>query len=578
MNFEHKSIDIYCIDGTKCINKGDADWDYYNISMIDRDGNMAESIFETLDKCRAIRAEYVSSEKYLRYGNSEKDLLRYINRQFDMYNKYYSRFSVDDGKFVFSNKFGTAKISFDDINFKVNKSTKSIEFHCQDGSKCIKKYDFKNELTTWNYYNVSLLEADGNMSDVVYTVKEKCDKLKALYAGESNDDGDDGDESVAALLNYINKQFSKYNSYEATLNVRNNKLIFANNMSDADPMNFNDIGFRMNKGTKSVEIYCLDNSKCIRKGDSDWDYYNVSMLDDGEMASEVYTVLEKCKKLKRAVLNGGAADDVVDEDYDDNSISGILSYVNRQFSRFNSFESNFEVKNNRLVFTNNMSATDPLNFNDIGFRVNEDTKSVEIYCLDNSKCIPKGGSDWDYYNVSMVSSSGNMANEVYKVSELCNKMKKMILKDGGAKDEDNSGRKKKNTGSTDGTGGNTASKKKIADQYLSDINRWYQNNGKEVMTWEIDWANKQLVYTKADCKCYIPLENTTISYQYVSLQKPEPYGIDFKTNDKQYELVCNKGNKETGDELFTYLNNKSIADDTVEAFQRIQKLVLFGKE
>lgn len=459
INYKHKSIDIYCIDGSKCINKGDMDWDYYNVSMLDSDGKMAKSIFETLEKCRQVRKEYVNREKYVSYGNSEKELLRYINRQFDRYNKYYSRFGVEDSKFVFSNKFGTAKLSFDDIYFKVNAGTKSVEFHCSDGSKCIQKYDFKGKLTTWDYYNVSLVEEGGSMSDVVYTVKEKCDKLKAMHSG-GNNPVDDGEESIAGLLKYINSEFGKYNSYDARFEVRNGKFIFSNNMSSADPLDFNDIGFRINKGTKSVEIYCLDYSDCIRKGGSDWDYYNVSMLDGDEMASTAYTVYEKCKLLKKLAQGGGDEEDVViDDNYDDNSVSGILKYVNRQFDRFNGYDAKLDVRSGKLIFSNNLSDADPLDFSDIGFRMNESTKSVEIYCLDNSKCIRKGGSDWDYYNISLVAPSGNMAKEAYTVFDLCKKMKRLALNNDGGSGDDNSGKKKKKTGSTDGTSGGASKKK-----------------------------------------------------------------------------------------------------------------------
>lgn len=312
INYKFNSIDIYCLDGSKCIQKGDSDWDYYNISMIDN-GRIAEDvIFETLDRIRAIKKYYVSSEKYVYYGNSEDDLLRYINRQFDRYNKYYARFEVEDDKLVFSNKFGTAKIPFNEINFKINTNTKSVEVHCNDGSKCIQKYDFDGSVTGWDFYNVSLVEEDGSMSDVAYTVKEKCDKLLAMHNGGGGGGGSFNpnayDEStIDGLLAGINAAFDRFNTYESKFSVdRYNKtLIFENNMSAAEPLRFSDIGFRVTSSRKSIDIYCKDGSDCIQKGGSNWDYYNVSLVDGDNMYDGIYSILSKCEKLQNMVLAGG---------------------------------------------------------------------------------------------------------------------------------------------------------------------------------------------------------------------------------------------------------------------------------
>lgn len=313
INYKFNSIDIYCLDGSKCIKKGDSDWDYYNISMIEN-GTIAEDvIFETLDRIRAIKKYYVSSEKYVYYGNSEDDLLRYINRQFDRYNKYYARFEVEDDKLVFSNKFGTAKIPFREINFKINTNTKSVEVHCNDGSKCIQKYDFDGSVTGWDFYNVSLVEEDGSMSNVAYTVKEKCDKLLALHNGGGNVDNRPSfdpnayDEStIDGLLAGINAAFDRYNTYESKFSVdRYNKTLnFENNMSPADPLRFSDIGFRVTESRNSIDIYCKDGSKCIQKGGSSWDYYNVSLVDGDDMYNGIYDILRKCEKLQNMILRG----------------------------------------------------------------------------------------------------------------------------------------------------------------------------------------------------------------------------------------------------------------------------------
>lgn len=313
INYKFNSIDIYCLDGSKCIKKGDSEWDYYNISLIDN-GKIAEDvIFETLDRIRSIKRYYTSSEKYVYYGDSEADLLRYINRQFDRFNKYYARFEVEDDKLVFSNKFGTAKIPFSEINFKINTNTKSVEVHCNDGSKCIQKIDFDGSVTGWDFYNVSLVEDDGSMSSVAYTVKEKCDKLLALHNGggynpsPSFDPNAYDDSTIDGLLAAINAAFDRYNSYESKFSVdRYNKtLTFENNMSPAEPLHFGDIGFRVTSSRKSIDIYCKDGSKCISKGSSDWDYYNVSLVDGDNMYDGIYDILAKCEKLQNMVLNGG---------------------------------------------------------------------------------------------------------------------------------------------------------------------------------------------------------------------------------------------------------------------------------
>ncbi len=463
INYKHNSIDIYCIDGSKCIEKGNDNWEYYNVSMIDG-SRIAKVIFETLDKCREIRSLIVKKEKKAYYGSSEADLLRYINRQFDLYNQYNSRFEVDNdnGQLVFSNRFGTSKIKFSNIVFKLNTSAKSVEFHCKDGSKCIARYDFDGKESTWNYYNVSLVTESDEMADEAYKVKEKCDQLQAKYVSEdegaddyNKDDAYDGDGSVDDLLAYINRQFKNYNKYgsQFKVNKRNQTLIFSNEMSTAEPIPFENIGFRLDNKHKSIDIYCIDGSECIYKG-SEWEYYNISLINSKEeMADVIHTVMEKCRELKSLVLNGG---EIVD--------------------------------NNQKV--------------------------------------------------------------------------------------------KKNTGSTEGNRDDNRVKnsKSKALTYLSDINSWYKNNGKAAYIWEIDWTKKQLVYSYDNCKCYIPLENTTIRYEYVKSQGNEPYGVDFLTKGEKYLYDCEDGYNNSGEELNTYVNQKSIADDCIEAFERIQNLVLYGHE
>ncbi|MGB0862527.1 MAG: hypothetical protein ACPG19_14380 [Saprospiraceae bacterium] len=305
INYKHKSIDIYCIDGSKCIQKGGTAWDYYNISMIDN-GKMAKSIFETLDKCRELRSIHTKSITNEYYSDSQEDKLRFINRQFDLYNKYYSRFDIEDDKLVFSNKFGTAKTPLNQIYFKVTEKNKSVEFHCKDGSKCIEVYNPDGDLSTWNYYNVSLVDENSNMVNVVYEVKDKCDGLQAQKKPRQKSYNN---AKTANLLDYINGEFQKYNSYDSFFSVDkyNKTLIFSNSMGDSEPIPLANIDFRINEQHKSIDIYCIDGSRCIKKG-SDWDYYNVSLIDNGEMISHIGAVTRKCKELKSIVMTGESGD------------------------------------------------------------------------------------------------------------------------------------------------------------------------------------------------------------------------------------------------------------------------------
>lgn len=301
LNYKHKSIDIYCIDGSKCIEKGGSNWDYYNISMIEN-GKMSKTIFETLDKCRKLRSIQTQSITNEYYSNSQEDILRFINRQFDLYNKYYSRFDIEDNNLVFSNKFGTSKTPFNKIYFKISEKNKSIEFHCKDGSRCIESYNLDEKMSTWSYYNVSLVDENGNMVDIAYKVKAKCDELK--LAVESSPQVDKN-HNVASLLDYINGEFRKYNTYGSSFSVNDvdKTLIFSNSMSSSDPIPLANIDFRINEKHKSIDVYCIDGSKCIKKG-SAWDYYNVSLVDNGEMISHINRVMKKCKELKEVVING----------------------------------------------------------------------------------------------------------------------------------------------------------------------------------------------------------------------------------------------------------------------------------
>ena len=317
INDKTKSVDVYCISDEKCINKYDDNgklttWDYYNVSMPDGDG-MASSIYTVLDKCKQLKS-IVLGVNTLK-SDQPTALLRYINSQFARYNKYDSRFDVDrsSNELIFNNKFGTANIPFSEIGFRLNEKHKSIDVYCLDGEKCIEKYDDSGELTTWDYYNVSMPDGDG-MASSIYTVLEKCKTLKTYFSNVHRDgdefiDDDvsiDDDSSIDELLTYINSEVSKYNKYGSRLSVDGDKLIFMNEFGRAD-IPFRAIDFRMNEKHNSIDIYCIDGEKCIEKYDNSdalttWDYYNISMPDGDGIAATATTVLQKCKALKKKAL------------------------------------------------------------------------------------------------------------------------------------------------------------------------------------------------------------------------------------------------------------------------------------
>lgn len=307
MDVKSYSVDVYCLDNEKCINMYDDDgkrstWSYYNISMPDN-GGMAESGYTVFEKLKQLK-RIVTGEN-ITDSDEPTALLFYINSQFSKYNKYDSRFDIDKetNELIFVNKFGIARIPFANIDFKINEKTKSVDVYCLDGEKCIEKYDGSGELTTWSYYNVSLIDGD-EMSSEIYTVLRKCKKLKTYFSDVT--DYVDNEESIDELLNYINLEVSKYNKFGSLLSVDKDKLIFMNEFGRAD-IAFKAIGFKINDKTKSIDIYCLSGEKCIEKYDDSgdlttWDYYNISMPDGDEIASTATTVLEKCKALKKKAL------------------------------------------------------------------------------------------------------------------------------------------------------------------------------------------------------------------------------------------------------------------------------------
>jgi hypothetical protein len=386
---------------------------------------------------------------FLSYGQNSNnstvsDLLDYINTEVGKYNKYEANFSVEGKFLVFGNKFGEARIPFSKIGFRMDEKTYSIDIFCLDNKKCINMYNEDGKLSTWAYYNVSMPDGD-EMAESGYTVFNKFKKLKGIVLGEIIVDT----ESSAALLFYINRQFSKYNKYNTQFDIDKeaNKLIFTNQFGIAR-IRFADIGFKLNKKTKSIDVYCLDGSKCIDKYDdsgelSTWNYYNVSMPDGDEMASEIYTVLTKCKKLKRSILGTTQNDDVVHYDDDNNeevidvvvddglSIDDLLNYINSEIRKYNKYGSRLSVDGDKLIFMNNFGRAD-ISFRSIDFRIDEEHNSIDIYCIDGSKCIDKYDNseeltNWDYYNISMPDGDG-MASSAVTVLERCKALKKKALR------------------------------------------------------------------------------------------------------------------------------------------------------
>jgi hypothetical protein len=358
-------------------------------------------------------------------------LLDYINTEFGKYNKFDAHFGVEGNFLVFSNQFGVARIPFKNLDFRVDEKSSSIDVYCISGEKCINKYDDNGVLSTWDYYNVSLIDGS-TMAGSIYTILDKCKQLKSIMTGNVTNDSDDAN----ALLTYINKQFSKYNKYGSQFDVDKyaKALIFKNEFGTAN-IPFSEIGFRINEEHVSIDIYCLDGSACINKYDDSgelttWDYYNVSMPDGDGMASEIYTVLEKCKKLRTYFVDN----DNVDEDVpveDNSNIDELLTYINSEIKKYNKYGARISVDRENLVFMNDYGRAN-IPFSSIDFRMNDEHHSIDIYCLNGSKCIEKyDNSDnlttWDYYNISLPDGDG-MAQSATQVLQKCKTLKQKALR------------------------------------------------------------------------------------------------------------------------------------------------------
>lgn len=383
--------------------------------------------------------------------NKIDQILDYINREFATYNKVEAHFRVEDEKLVFANKFGVARIPFQKIDFRINDKTNSIDIFCVANDKCIYKYDDDGKLTTWDYYNVSMPDGDG-MASSKHTVLSKCKELKNLVLGVNNDVSGD----MNSLLQYVNSEISRYNKYSAALNVQGTNLIFTNEFGRAS-IPFQHIDFRMNTKHNSIDIYCLDGSKCIEKYDdkgalTTWDYYNISMPDGSGMAASGNTVLQKCKAIKSLALNGDNNNYDDNSDHD-NSVSGLLRYINGEFDKYNKFESHFVVQGKNLVFTNEFGKAS-IPFSSIDFRMNYKHNSIDIYCINGDKCIEKYDDNgelttWDYYNVSLPNGD-RMAASANNVLAKCSSLKKVVMGQFNKTDEVNPVKPKRdNTGSTE---------------------------------------------------------------------------------------------------------------------------------
>ena len=365
---------------------------------------------------------------FLSYGQTSNystvsSLLNYINTEVGKYNKYEAYFDVDQKSLVFANKFGVAKIPFSEIDFRMDRKSFSIDVYCLAENKCIKMYNNEGDLSSWNYYNVSMPH-NGGMAESGQIVFAKFKELKKIIATQNVVAAD----ASTVILRYINSQFSKYNKYDTHFDVDRvrNQLIFTNQFGTAN-IPFSDIDFKLNAKTKSIDVYCLDGEKCIKKYDDNnelttWNYYNVSLQDGDEMANEIYTVLENCKKLKTYFSN------IVDEG---ESIDEILVYVNSEIGKYNKYGSRISVDGDNLIFMNEFGRSD-IPFRWIDFRMNYEHNSIDIYCIDESKCIKKYDDNgelttWNYYNISML-MEGGIAPTAKVVLEKCKSLKKRVLR------------------------------------------------------------------------------------------------------------------------------------------------------
>jgi hypothetical protein len=191
----------------------------------------------------------------------------------------------------FYDDFGTYSIYLDNATFSIDNGI--LEINCANSEKCI--YQVKKETfegVYWESYSMGL--DGGNLSEVL----DKINEIKSIVLGGNTISTISYDED----LNYINNQFSLYNSYHTVFSVYpdSKQLAFSDDFGGY-ACYFAEVEIK--ESNDLLEIRCTNGSKCILQVKDDlsmveWDYYSMGL--DGSSISDV---VNRFNKIKNIVLN-----------------------------------------------------------------------------------------------------------------------------------------------------------------------------------------------------------------------------------------------------------------------------------
>ena len=311
-------------------------------------------------------------------------------------------------------------------------------------------------------------------------------------------------------LDYINTQFKNYNEYDTRWEVDfANKELISHDKFQSMTGSVLATEITLKEGTaNTLKFNCLS-GKCLKSSKEQEDPFYSSYTMG--LSQNVDEVLRRFAEIKqefggKSTYTGGGANMLTGSDI--GIINENLTYINLQFSRYNQFNTSFEVSDNyKVINCKDKFGTLSANISNVGLKFNNDSKIIlEIYCVDGTKCLKNTGTTGDYSAYTMgLAADKTPVYEAEIVIEKFAEIRRIATKSDGGENNPGGDNDSYNPTKKDYSNSTKANVEEALDR-LTEI---FQEHNTYKHRWFVDW-DKMYIYSKTSlCEVYIPIGQGT---------------------------------------------------------------------
>ncbi len=373
----------------------------------------------------------------LTFGQSISSNLKYINEQFSKYNKYQTSFRIDEynKEIICEDKFGVLKAKFEDVEIRTKGNNIGI-FCINSEDKCIRNYEKDGTLKAEKYNDYTMgLREDNELIPHINTVLDKFSEIRNELLGISNNVSNNSTKiDIAAEISNINAIFRRSSEYtnKWRFDFSQNAIIGeTKNCSVFIPLNSGlSITYYEREGKYGNGWYFINEDKSIIESCTNFESNTVKTYEYLNNALDAKKVINSFRVI---IENGNNSISSNNESEGNNgSIAEHLIYINKQFDKYNDYDTKFSIDNykKQLVWSNSFG-TNYAYLEDVEVRVDYTNSWIGIYCINGGECIwqkANSGNRSDYKEYTMsLKENDKMINHINKVAQKFEEVKRLTL-------------------------------------------------------------------------------------------------------------------------------------------------------